>query len=118
MALARTQGTEEWGFKAIGDDPQEYLTDAQRAVYNGFVASDDFMILDNVAGELVWERLRKYRKVYVEHQHATRRRRVDALGQRHQTAALFFEFLRRGDQLLQRPGKPVEFPHHQHVTLA
>src|SRR3546814_4210088 len=45
---------------------------------------------------------------HVKGEHATRRCRVDALGQRHQPDLLALQILGRGDQLLERAGEAAE----------
>src|SRR3546814_5056872 len=55
---------------------------------------------------------------HVKGEHATRRCRVDALGQRHQPDLLALQILGRGDQLLERAGEAVELPNNQRVACA
>src|SRR3546814_6312751 len=55
---------------------------------------------------------------HVKGEHATRRCRVDALGQRHQPDLLALQILGRGDTLLERAGEAVELPNNQRVACA
>lgn len=63
-------------------------------------------------------RIMRDRPEYMEYEHAARRGGIDALGQRHPPDAALFEIPGRGDQLLQRPGEPIELPHDQYVAPA
>src|SRR3546814_12577170 len=55
---------------------------------------------------------------HVKGEHATRRCRVDALGQRHQPDLLALQILGRGDQLLERAGEAAELPNNTRVACA